>query len=221
MCHACGVRWVQMLGIEADDVAGLLTVSLRALNHEILLLSGDKDWWQLAPIPGVTVLCEQGTTRDEPIVTDAKVMDKFGCKAKDLIRLRPFLGDTSDKIPRVRPRFFERDALALVRAGCNPKWPLDQQPEFVQQFPDIKQLWPNYVRNYRLMKIARTLDDCHVSVEAFNQVMNIVTGPLPERNYQAMIRVMADWELDSAMANRTFIFSIARTATPVVESELG
>jgi 5'-3' exonuclease len=221
LCKAVGLKWVEIDKIEADDLAGLLTVSLTTLQHEILLLSGDCDWWQLAPIPGVTVLCEQGVGRDEPVLTDERVFAKFECKAKDLLKLRPFIGDTSDKIPPVRPRFMKRNALELVRLGVNPKLTFEQQPQAVKSFPDIRALWPNYIRNYKLMKIARSLDDCQVSVETFNAVMNLVTGdPLP-KNYQDMLRVLADWELEDAMGRRTFIFSIASTLSPGIESQMG
>jgi hypothetical protein len=209
-CSAVGMRWVEHRGIEADDLAGLLSKSLTTAGHEVVLHSGDCDWWQLAAVPRVSVLCEQGTARAEmPFVSDERVREKFGCHAKDLVRLRPFLGDTSDKIPPIKSRFMKRNALELVRLGVNPRLAWGDQPQPVQQWPGLAALWPAYVQNYKLMRIVRIASDCSLTYEDEEKLLTAVLHSSPVKNYRAMVQVLADWELNEAMSKRSFLFSLA------------
>jgi 5'-3' exonuclease len=224
LCKSVGLRWIQLPKIEADDLAGLLAVRLVREGHEVLLLSGDKDWWQLASIRGVTVLCEQGNGKNEPVLTDERVAQTFkieGLRAKDLTRFRPFIGDTSDKIPPAKFRLQTKAAVKLLRMTPDPRKSLAEQSPDIQAFKDIALIWPGYVRNYRLMKIARSIEDCGLTQEQYDTIYEIATGPAPEKHYRQMVRVLAEWELDDALSRRAFIFSVADPQIPGVRSHLG
>lgn len=210
ICAALALRWVEVAGQEADDLAGLLSTALPLFGHEVLLFSGDKDWWQLASRKNVTVICEQGVGRDDPILTDAHVHLEFGCKAKELVRLRPFIGDTSDKIPPAKPRLRKKLALALMHAGADPRKPLSEQPEAVRNTKGIAEIWAGYVRNYQLMTLPKRCSDCELTEEKATELLNAVLHAELKPNRRQMYRLFTEWELSDAMRRSDFVFSIAR-----------
>ena len=222
--RSIGLRWVAVDGLEADDLAGVVGCTLAGYGHDVELLSGDRDWWQLASVRGIRVICEQGKGRAERYISDAICLEEFGCPIRHLLRLRPFIGDSSDKIPPVRPRFMKKKALDLVMLGCDPRLPYEKQNSSVKGFDfgkaagyTTKDIWPEYQRNFKLMRIARNWDHCGMTDREFERIIQLCVGPLPPRDYKGMVAVMADWELKEAINRRTYIFNLADTGKTVVE----
>ncbi|MGO9964847.1 MAG: DNA polymerase I, partial [Acidimicrobiales bacterium] len=108
-----GVPAVDAEGYEADDVIATLATSLSAEGHEVVIVTGDRDAYQLVRDPLVKVLYNRRG------VTDYVLYDEAGIKERTGVRpaLYPFLaalrGDPSDNLPGV-PGVGEKTAAKLV-----------------------------------------------------------------------------------------------------------
>ena len=88
-------------GFEADDVIGTLAREAAEREHEVFIVSGDKDMMQLVT-PQVKVLNPQ---KDNLILDPAKVTETLGVPPEKVVDVMALRGDTIDNIPgRARHR---------------------------------------------------------------------------------------------------------------------
>ncbi|MCB9676071.1 MAG: DNA polymerase I [Alphaproteobacteria bacterium] len=83
-------------GFEADDVLGTLAAQFASDELEVYLVTGDKDFAQLVT-PNIKVLDE----KNNKIMDEAGVREKFGVDPTQMIDLLGLSGDASDNIPGV------------------------------------------------------------------------------------------------------------------------
>jgi DNA polymerase-1 len=108
---------VELDGYEADDVIGTLAVKARDAGLEAVIVSGDKDLYQLVG-PGVHLL---NPGRGGPAgvapewVDESNVHEKFGVPASRVIDYLALIGDSSDNIPGA-PGIGPKTALKLLEA---------------------------------------------------------------------------------------------------------
>ena len=97
MTELLGIRHVEKIGYEADDVIG--TLAFQALAHKVpaVIVSGDKDFAQLVQ-PGVSLY---DTMKDVRTDVDG-VKAKFGVRPDQIIDYLALVGDSSDNVPGVR-----------------------------------------------------------------------------------------------------------------------
>jgi DNA polymerase-1 len=90
-------------GYEADDLLGTLANQAAAQGIEALIVTGDRDAFQLAA-PHIKVIYPGGRNSfNERIVYDeAKVKERYGLTPQQLIELKGLTGDSSDNIPGVK-----------------------------------------------------------------------------------------------------------------------
>ncbi len=108
-----GVRWYTMLGWEADDLLG--TLSLRAGSDGVrpLLLTGDRDALQL--VDGTTELMFTRKGISETILfTPAKVHEEYGFSPEQVTDWKGLAGDSSDNIPGI-PGVGDKTAVKLLQ----------------------------------------------------------------------------------------------------------
>ena len=106
---------VEKEGYEGDDIIGTLSRYGEEKGLEVIILSGDRDTFQLATdnvkihIPRT----KAGKTETE-IFDREKVKEVYGIEPKQLIEVKGLQGDTSDNIPGV-PGIGEKTALTLIK----------------------------------------------------------------------------------------------------------
>ncbi len=107
-----GIAVLEKDGFEADDILGLLAGMSAENNMGALLLTGDKDSFQL-----ISELCRVMLTRKGVSEIDLfdleKLHETYGLKPEQIIDLKGFMGDSSDNIPGV-PGVGEKTALSLL-----------------------------------------------------------------------------------------------------------
>ncbi|MDD3236988.1 MAG: DNA polymerase I [Candidatus Gastranaerophilales bacterium] len=88
-------------GYEADDVIGTIVTKAKQLRHKSIILTGDKDSFQLIDRDGfISVLMP---SKGELVMYDwYKVHDKMGVYPYQIIDFKGLSGDTSDNIPGIR-----------------------------------------------------------------------------------------------------------------------
>lgn len=108
---AFGLSQIDVGGYEADDVIGTITKKFKNENLEILLLSNDRDLWQLID-KNVFVMLPVKDGNVEFIGPD-QVMQRFGFEPKLMIDYKSLKGDPSDNISGV-PGIGEKTASELI-----------------------------------------------------------------------------------------------------------
>ena len=104
LLHALGVPLVEVAGYEADDVIGTLATRAAAAGMQAVIVSGDKDFYQLIG-PGV-VLLNPGrggpAAVDELWVDESNASERLGVAPGQVIDFLAMVGDSSDNIPGVK-----------------------------------------------------------------------------------------------------------------------
>src|SRR5436189_3124106 len=108
-CEALGVPILTSQRYEADDVIGTLAEKAAAAGFEVVIVTGDKDFFQLVR-DGIKVYNpkEEGTWYDA-----AGVKDKFGVEPGQVVDVLALMGDTIDNIKGV-PGIGEKGARDLI-----------------------------------------------------------------------------------------------------------
>lgn len=113
--EAMHIAIIEKEGYEADDILGTLAKKGEKARLEVVVVSGDRDTFQLASkkisirIPHT----KMGKTETDTY-GEAEIIEKYGLTPKQLIEVKGLMGDTSDNIPGV-PGVGEKTALALIQ----------------------------------------------------------------------------------------------------------
>ena len=102
-------------GYEADDILGTLSRFGESNDLEVVLLTGDRDSFQLATEKTIIRIprTKQGKTETENFDRE-KIIETYGIEPKALIEVKGLMGDSSDNIPGV-PGVGEKTALNLIK----------------------------------------------------------------------------------------------------------
>ena len=107
-----GLRIVECEGFEADDILGTLSRQCEERGMETLLVTGDRDSFQLAGENTSILYTKRGISETQR-VTPAWVRETYGVTPAQLIDVKGLMGDASDNIPGV-PGVGEKTALRLI-----------------------------------------------------------------------------------------------------------
>ena len=113
LVDAFGYTNVKVAGYEADDVIATLTGQAREKGIETMVVTGDRDAFQLVE-PGVRIMATSRGITDTRVYDREAVLDRYGIAPElipDFIGLK---GDTSDNIPGV-PGIGDKTAAQLLQ----------------------------------------------------------------------------------------------------------
>ncbi len=107
---ALGLTVVELAGFEADDLIGTLTENFSRRGTECIIVTGDRDSFQLVNNRVTVHLAATNETR----VTGVKeIFEQYGVDPKRLIDVKAIMGDSSDNIPGVAG-IGEKGAVKLI-----------------------------------------------------------------------------------------------------------
>ena len=106
------IRIIEMDGYEADDILGTLSLMCEEKGIDNLIITGDRDAFQLAG-PHTTVLYTRQGIKDTERVTPEFIREKWNLSPVQLIDMKGLMGDTSDNYPGV-PGVGEKTAQKLI-----------------------------------------------------------------------------------------------------------
>ncbi|MEI6710582.1 MAG: 5'-3' exonuclease H3TH domain-containing protein, partial [Actinomycetota bacterium] len=131
----CEVLHIPVIGVpsfEADDV--LATLATRGRDHKmpVVIVTGDRDSFQLVEDPYVRVLYNRRGVSDYSLYDEAGIFERCGIDSKRYVLLAALRGDTSDNLPGVPgvgektaaklfAQFKDMDELYENLAGLTPK----------------------------------------------------------------------------------------------------
>jgi len=113
--RAMNIDIVEKEGYEGDDILGTLSKYGEAQGLDVIILSGDRDTFQLAS-DNITIRIprtKQGKTEVDDYDRQ-KVLEEYGVEPRSLIEVKGLQGDTSDNIPGV-PGIGPKTAINLVK----------------------------------------------------------------------------------------------------------
>lgn len=113
--RAMNIDIIEKEGYEGDDVIGTLSRYGEQKGLEVVILSGDRDTFQLATDNvRINIPRTKGGKTETEIFNREKVKEVYGIEPKQLIEVKGLQGDTSDNIPGV-PGIGEKTALSLIQ----------------------------------------------------------------------------------------------------------
>jgi len=113
--HLCEVLHIPVLGVpnfEADDVLATLATWGRNESIPVVVVTGDRDAFQLVEDPYVKVLYNRRGVSDYSLYDEAGIFERCGIESKRYPLLAALRGDTSDNLPGV-PGVGEKTAAKL------------------------------------------------------------------------------------------------------------
>jgi DNA polymerase-1 len=112
LVEAFGYRNVKVDGYEADDVIATLATQARQKGVEVMIVTGDRDTFQLIE-PGVEVMATSRGITETKIYDRQAVIDRYGIPPELIPDFYGLKGDTSDNIPGV-PGIGDKTAAQLL-----------------------------------------------------------------------------------------------------------
>ena len=110
---ALAVPMIDAPGYEADDVIATLATAGRDRGDDVIVVTGDRDTYQLVEDPQVKVLYNMRGVSDYKLYDEAGILDRTGVRPADYVQYAALRGDSSDNLPGV-PGVGEKTAAKLV-----------------------------------------------------------------------------------------------------------
>ncbi len=154
---ALSIRQLQMEGFEADDVIASLAEQATAEGWKVLVVTGDRDSFQLID-DDVTVLYTRRGITDVVRADAAYVEEKYGIRPDQYVEYAAMRGDNSDNLPGV-PGVGEKTAAKLLNAYGSLEGIFaaieDQTPKLSE---NLEASQDQVMLNRKLMKLVDDLD---------------------------------------------------------------
>ena len=103
----------ELPGFEADDVIATLATRAAAAGHDVLIVTGDRDSYQLVQDPHIKVVYNKRGVSDYALYDEAGILDRTGVRPEQYVQYAALRGDPSDNLPGV-PGVGEKTAAKLI-----------------------------------------------------------------------------------------------------------
>ncbi len=110
---ALGIRALELEGYEADDLIATLATRAEAAGHEVVIVTGDRDTYQLVRDPLVKVLYNRRGVSDYVLYDEAGIRERTGVTPAQYPEYAALRGDPSDNLAGV-PGVGEKTAAKLI-----------------------------------------------------------------------------------------------------------
>ncbi|MEX0609922.1 MAG: DNA polymerase I [Balneolaceae bacterium] len=127
MVEAWGIKCIEKVGYEADDIIGTIASDANAEDVDVMLVTPDKDFMQLVH-DHIRMMKPDNNNGGFNIIDREGVMDYFGVYPEQVIDVLAIIGDTSDNIPGV-PGIGKKGAPNLIKKYGSLKAAIEAAPE--------------------------------------------------------------------------------------------
>ncbi|MEO6123697.1 MAG: DNA polymerase I, partial [Ilumatobacteraceae bacterium] len=111
---ALNVTSIDLVGFEADDIIGTVAMQGKARSDEIIIVTGDRDSYQLVSDPYVKVLYNKRGVSDYALYDEAGIYERTGVTPAQYPEYAALRGDNSDNLPGI-PGVGEKTAAKLIQ----------------------------------------------------------------------------------------------------------
>jgi DNA polymerase-1 len=108
-----GIPVIEVMNFEADDVLATLATEARDRGTDAIIVTGDRDAFQLIEDPHIKVLYNRRGVSDYSLYDEAGIIERTGVPPSQYVMLAALRGDTSDNLPGV-PGVGEKTAAKLL-----------------------------------------------------------------------------------------------------------
>jgi DNA polymerase I len=113
LIEALSIPMIDWPGFEADDVIATLATQAAARGDDVIVVTGDRDTYQLVQDPHVKVLYNKRGVSEYALYDEAGILARTGVKPVDYPQYAALRGDPSDNLPGV-PGVGEKTAARLI-----------------------------------------------------------------------------------------------------------
>ncbi len=154
---------VDHAGVEADDVIATLANQARDRGDDVIVVTGDRDAYQLVEDPHIRVLYNKRGVSDYALYDEAGIEERTGVRPSDYVAYAALRGDPSDNLPGV-DGVGEKTAAKLINAYGS----IDELYRRVgEQTPKLRQNLGAAEERVRLnLELMELLRDVPLEVEA-------------------------------------------------------
>lgn len=215
-----GFRNFQIPNLEGDDLIAILTrYILKHTKYEVIIHSGDKDFYQLLKYNRVKILkrIEEGKL----LYMDRKKVNKeFQVSVRDWTKYRAWTGDPTDNIKHLR-NVGGSVACKMLAAGLDPSKKfseIEPNPKFNRFFEPngIEQTWPFVQQNYVLCKLVSRPDDSRLPEKIREKVAGLLSDikftrdskKITVDSYRRVSHLLMSYELRSILMQRAALWSL-------------
>lgn len=110
---AMGIAITELIGFEADDVIATLADQAVDVGFRVIIVTGDRDSYQLVRDPHVRVLYNKRGVSDYALYDEAGILERTGVTPAQYVAYAALRGDPSDNLPGV-PGVGEKTAAKLI-----------------------------------------------------------------------------------------------------------
>ena len=111
--EALRIHTFELVGWEADDIIATIATRAAAEGHDIIIVTGDRDSYQLVHDPHIKVLYNRRGVSDYAFYDEAGILERTGVTPGQYVHYAALRGDPSDNLPGV-PGVGEKTAAKLV-----------------------------------------------------------------------------------------------------------
>ncbi|MDQ1532878.1 MAG: polymerase, partial [Actinomycetota bacterium] len=115
---ALNIKMIDESGVEADDVIATLATQAAAVGIDVVIVTGDRDSYQLVQDPHIKVLYNRRGVSDYALYDEAGIFERTGVTPVQYPEYAALRGDPSDNLPGI-PGIGEKTAAKLVAAYGN------------------------------------------------------------------------------------------------------
>ncbi|MFM9133721.1 MAG: DNA polymerase, partial [Actinomycetota bacterium] len=108
-----GITWLELAGFEGDDIIATMAERAEAEGRDILIVTGDRDSYQLVRDPHVRVLYNKRGVSDYAIYDEEGILERTGVTPAGYADYAALRGDPSDNLDGV-PGVGEKTAAKLI-----------------------------------------------------------------------------------------------------------
>ena len=191
-----GIHTIELQGFEADDILATLATQAREAKIETIVITGDRDSYQLVEDPYVKVLYNRRGVSDYILFDEEGIRERTGVAPIDYVKYAALRGDKSDNLPGV-PGVGEKTAAKLV----NEFGTLDAIFESAdQQSPKLKE---NLLSNEDLVRLNEEVMTLIRDVPLEVEVLSLKVGEFDAEATQVFFQ---EFELRTLLAKLNGVF---------------
>jgi len=113
LLDALGITWLEMPGFEGDDIIATLATRAESESRDIIVVTGDRDSYQLVHDPHVRVLYNKRGVSDYALYDEAGILERTGVTPSLYADYAALRGDPSDNLAGI-PGVGEKTAAKLM-----------------------------------------------------------------------------------------------------------
>lgn len=110
---ALGIHRLTLEGFEADDIIATLATRAADAGDDVVVVTGDRDAYQLVSDPHVRVLYNRRGVSDYALYDESGILERTGVRPDHYVDFAALRGDPSDNLPGV-PGVGEKTAAKLI-----------------------------------------------------------------------------------------------------------